>query len=415
MLSKIKKLDHFTRNIIFVFLGTSLANFLNLIYQLLIAHKLSPQDFASFNALLAVFMLISNPLGTLQVAVAKYASQYRARKEAHKINALIYGLFTKGIIIAFFIFILFIFISPFIINSLKIYSLPSGYILAMLIALSLLAPVLVGGLQGLELFGWLVTSSLFGGIIKLLFTVLFISLGYQIAGALGAFLISVIFGVIIGIIPLRKFLTAQVTAEKPDYKDVFLYLFPIAISNMCFIWLISFDMVLVKYFFSPQASGVYSLAQMVGKIFLFLPGAISLVMFPRTSGLNAINSDTRSVLKKSLLYALCLCLSAAIFYNIFPGFTLKLLTGKALPESILLGRLFSISMTFFALCFVLINYFLSLKSFSFIKYLVISTVLQFAGILIFHNSLFEVQLVLCVNSFLLFTLLFSKLRIKPSV
>lgn len=173
-------------------------------------------------------------------------------------------------------------------------------------------------------------------------------------------------------------------------------------------------MVLVKYFFSPEASGVYSLAQMVGKIFLFLPGAISVVMFPHASGLNATNSDTRSVLKKSLLYAFYLCLCAVFFYNIFPEFTLKLLTGKALPESILLGRLFSISMTFFALCFVLINYFLSLKYLSFIKYLVISVALQFTGILIFHNSLLQVQLVLCVNSFLLFIFLLSRLRIKSS-
>lgn len=415
MLIKIKKLDHFTKNIIFVFIGTSAANFLNLIYQLLIAHKLSPQDFAAFNALLAVFMLISNPLGTLQVAITKYASEHNARNESHKINALIHGLFIKGVIVGGIIFVVFIFISPFIVNSLKIDSVVLGYILALLIAFSVLAPILAGGLQGLELFGWLVTSSLLGGIIKLVFTVIFIALGFQIAGALGALLISIIFGAIIGVIPLRRFLTAQVKTEKLDYKELFFYLFPIAISNMCFIWLISFDMVLVKYFFSPEVSGAYSLAQMVGKIFLFLPGAISVVMFPRISGLDATNSDTRSVLKKSLFYALCLCLSSAIFYNIFPGLTLKLLTGKALPESILLGRLFSISMTFFALCFVLINYFLSLKNLSFIKYLVFAVALQFLGILIFHNSLLQVQLVLCVNSFFLLVLLFSKLRIKSSI
>jgi len=415
MFNKISKLDHFTKNIIFVFLGSSVANFLNLIYQLLIAHKLSPQDFASFNALLAVFMLISNPLGTLQVAVAKYASEHSARQEFHKIRALIYGLFTKGVIAACFLFILFIFVSPFIINSLKIYSLPSGYILAMLVALSLLAPVLAGGLQGLELFGWLVTSLLFGGVIKLFFTALFIALGYQIAGALGALLISVIFTLVIGVIPLRKFFIGKPEQEKPDYKEVFLYLFPIIISNLCFIWLISFDMVLVKYFFSPEASGVYSLAQMAGKIFLFLPGAISVVMFPRTSGLSATNSDTKSVLRKSLFYAFYLCLGAAIFYNIFPGFTLKLLTGKALPESVLLGRLFSISMTFFALCFILISYFLSLKKLSFIKYLVLSVVLQFTGILVFHGSLLQVQIVLCLNSFLLFVFLLARLKAKPNL
>lgn len=105
-----------------------------------------------------------------------------------------------------------------------------------------------------------------------------------------------------------------------------------------FVWLVSFDMVLVQYFFSGQESGAYSLAQMVGRVFLFLPGAISIVMFPRASFLNTINSNTSAVLKKSLLYASCLSLSAALFYNIFPFFVLRILTGKVLGESIALGR-----------------------------------------------------------------------------
>jgi O-antigen/teichoic acid export membrane protein len=191
-----------------------------------------------------------------------------------------------------------------------------------------------------------------------------------------------------------------------------LYLSPIAISNICFVWLVSFDMVLVKYYFSGRESGAYSLAQLVGKIFLFLPGAISIVMFPRTSFLNSTNSNTSAVLNKSLLYAFCLCLSAALFYNIFPSFVLRILTGKALGESIVLGRLFSVSMTFFALCFILINYFLSLKSCKFIKYLVLSVVVQFIGIVLFHNNLIQVQLVLCFNSFLLFVLLILQLRFE---
>ena len=269
MLTKLRKLDRFTRNIIFVFAGSSLANFLNLLYQLLIAHKLSSQDFADFNSLLAIFMIISNPLGILQLAVAKYSSDFNARGESDKVKALISGLFKKSVVLALATFIVFIFLSFFIIHSLKINSPFSGYILALLLAFSWVAPILSGGLQGLELFGWLVSLSLLGGIIKLAFTALFIVLGFQIAGALGGLLVALIFGVFTGIIPLRKFLTASTPKERINYKEIFSYLFPIAISNACFIWLVSFDMVLVKYFFSAQESGFYSLSQMVGKIFLF--------------------------------------------------------------------------------------------------------------------------------------------------
>ena len=75
-------------------------------------------------------------------------------------------------------------------------------IFVLLLTFYWLTPILGGGLLGLELFVWFVSSSLLSGIAKLLFTALFIVLGFQIAGALGALLISVIFGVIIAVIYL---------------------------------------------------------------------------------------------------------------------------------------------------------------------------------------------------------------------
>jgi len=415
MLIRLRKIDQFSKNITFVFLSVSLVNFIDLICQLLIAHKLSPQDFAVFNSLLAIFMLVSNPLDTLQVVVAKYCSDFNARGEIQTIKNFISGLFNKSIILAAVTFVLSVLFLFIIIRGLRIHSYASGLILALLLAFYCLIPILRGGLLGLEQFGWFSSVSLLSGIAKLSFTALFIFLGFQIAGALGAFLISIVFGVVILSIPLRKFFVNIKPNEELNYKEMFLYLLPIAISNICFIWLISFDMVMVKYYFSAQDSGFYSLAQMVGKIFIFLPEAVTIVMFPRISFLNSSNSDTSTVLNKSLLYAFCISLIAALFYNIFPSFVLNILTGKVLKESVMLGRMFSVSMTFFALCFILISYFISLKSFKFIKLLILSVLLQFVGIVLFHSSLMQVQSVICFNSFLLFILLILKLRFKAKI
>lgn len=187
-----------------------------------------------------------------------------------------------------------------------------------------------------------------------------------------------------------------------DFKRIFVYLFPVAVSSFCFIMLVSFDMVLVKLFFSSEEAGFYSLAQMLGKIFLFLPAAISIVLLPRASGLHASNSDTRPALKKSIAYTLALCAIAVGGYNLFPALVLKVISGKALAESILLGRFFSVSMTFFMLISILTTYFLSIEDLRFIKYLVFFTLLQLLGIFVFHKSLIQVQLVMCVNAALLF-------------
>lgn len=405
MLKHLRKIDTFGKNIILVFFGSSLANVFNLLYQLFVAHRLSPADFAAFNSLLSIFVLISSPLLTVQTGVAKYVSEYNACHEAIKIKVLLSGLFKNALSASLLVFFLFFFISPFIVEKLKIDSFVCGYILTILLALSWLAPVLNGGVQGLELFGWLSSISIVNGVLKLLLTVAFISLGFSIAGALGALLVSHLIMTTLIFVPLKKMITFSRLDVKINFREIFIYLFPVAISTFCFAYLVNMDMIMVKYFFSQETSGIYSLSQMLGKIFLFLPGAISMVMFPRASGLSFTNSETLSVLKKSLFYALCLCVTAILVYNFFPSFILKILTGKALPESIALGRMFSLSMTFFALLFILINYLLAIKDFRFIKFLVLLTCFQTLGIILFHGNLYQVQIVLCVISILLFSIL----------
>lgn len=415
MLNKFKNTDIFTKNIIIVFLGSSLLNFLSLLYQLLIAHRLSCADFAAFNSLLAIFTLISAPLGTIQTAIAKYSAEFNAKGESGKTHDLLSWFFKKTLILAVATFFIFLLSSVFIISKLKIDCNFCGYILALLLALSWVNPVFSGGIQGLELFKWLAASSVISGILKLLLAFIFLALGYSIAGALGALVISTFVGIIIIYIPLKKHISLKATQGNINYREVFFYLFPVAISTFCFMNLVSFDMVLVKYYFNSEESGVYSLAQMVGKIFLFLPGAISVVMFPRVSGLNAKNLDTNTTLKRSLLYTGILVTVAGLMYNLFPHFVLMVLTGKAYLESIALGRLFSVSMSFYTLLFILITYLLSIKDLRFIKYLAIFTLLQFLAITTFHKSLFHVQIILCLNAILLFlihlTLVYKKRRL----
>ncbi len=405
-----KNRDAFLKNIIIVFSGNFLANFLNLLFQLLIAHKLSPTDFAAYNSLLSIFMLVFLPLGTLQYVLAKYCAEYKALGQDFKLTFLITDFIRKAFILAIFLFVIFWFSSGSILNALKINSPASGYLLTAVIALSCLIPVFLGGIQGLELFGRLSLVVVIAGIFKLVIAYVFIVLGFRIAGALGALLISYAVNLSIFYFFLRHFISFKAEKVYINYKEISGYALPVALSSFCFIALVNMDMILVKHFFTPQEAGVYSLSQMVGKIFLFLPSAISIVMFPRVSGLNASNSDTTRTLHRSLLYALALCVIACLVYNLFPAFIIKILTGKAFAESIALGRLFSFSMSLFALLFVLITYFLSVKDLRFVKYLVLSAVLQFIGILLFHQNIFQVQAVLCGNAFFILVIFLFLMR-----
>jgi O-antigen/teichoic acid export membrane protein len=403
MIKYIKNIDTFGRNIILVFLGTSVVNLFNLLFQLLIAHRLSPVDFAGFNSLLSIFMIVGAPLVTLQAALAKYSAEFKAKEQLKKVKSLLSSFFIKAMILAVLTFFIFYFSRFYITDKLKIFSATSAYILAILVAVSWFSPIFTGGLQGLELFKWLMAVALVTGALKLILVFIFVQLRLSVSGALSAWLVGLLAGYTIAYFPLRKFLSFKREQDDVNFKEIFIYLLPVAISYFCFNSLVNLDMVLVRYFFTPGDSGLYSLAQMLGKIFLFFPAAISIVMFPRASGLNAQNIDTSLTLKRSLHYAAGLCVFAAFCYHLFPSFVLKILTGKASPESIALGRLFSVSMSFFALSLILINYFLSLKDLRFVKYLVFFTLIQSLGIIFFHRSLVQVQVIILVNAILLFS------------
>ena len=293
-------------------------------------------------------------------------------------------------------------LSFWILDKLKINYPSCGPILALLLAFCWVWPVLIGSVQGLELFKIYIAVLISSGLIKLILAFIFIFLGYKVTGALGAYLAANLFALIIVLPAIKDILFSKTVVKGVNFKEMLFYLLPVALTNLLYIWLVTFDMVLVRYFFSPEDSGSYALAQLLGKIFLFLPTAISVTMFPRISSLDAIRADTQGVLRKSLSYGLVLCALAALFYNFFPGLVIKLLTGKVSAEAILLGRFFSVSMTFFALLYIMVNYFLSLKDLRFLKYLGGFGFLQFLAILFFHSSLYQVQIILCLSSALLF-------------
>ena len=397
-----KRIDAFGKNILIVFAGSSLVNICNLLYQLLVAHKLSGPEFAAFNSLLSLFLLLASPLVTLQLAITKFIARFHARQEKEKVILLLSGLFKKAAVACGLTILIFLWLGPRLAAVLKVSSAGAVFLVGLMVASAYFSAVMSGGLQGLEVFGWFSAAAVSSSAIKLVLTFLLVSLGYSICGALAAHFLSGVAVLAIIYFPLRLFIRLKAPRAEVNYKEMLFFLFPVAAANFAFTALVSSDMILVKLFFSPDEAGIYSLAQMLGKIFLFLPGAVSMALFPRASAMTAQNQNTRAILRRSLLYTFLFCAFAVAAYNLFPGPALGLLTGKSPEASIALGRIFSVSMSLYALVYVLLAYFLSLSDMRFVWYLVVAALLQCAGIILYHPSLFAVQALICLNSLLLF-------------
>ncbi|MCM8762935.1 MAG: oligosaccharide flippase family protein, partial [Candidatus Omnitrophica bacterium] len=385
---KNRGLDRFTKDILFVFSGATFANLCNLLYQLFIVRKFSPSEFAIFNTLISIITLFSTPAATLTQAVTRFVAKSNAHRQPEKICLLIAKFSKLTFIFGISLFLIFCIFNSAFMRLLKISDSVSIFIMSGIILLLWIIPVYSGSMQGLERFGWFTALSISNGILKLSFVIIFVLVGWGVAGALGAFLVSSLSAILIGFFSLKDYIFKKIRGRFIEFGETIHYILPVASTWFCFNTLVNLDMVLVKYYFSPVDAGYYSIAQMVGKIFLFLPGPISIVMFPKTAGLNAKQQDTGLILRKSVLLGCILCIAAIAIYNLFPAFCLRLLTTKTINVSITLGRLFSISMSLYALIFILFSYHLSIGDFRFLKSLILFTLAQFMAIALFHRNLF---------------------------
>jgi len=425
-IKKIEFNDDFIRHGIWMFFAASVGSLLNLVYQLYMVRHLAPVDYGVLNSLVGLLLIISVPAGTLQTAITKFVSTFYAHRQWKKIKIFLLKLAKVVFFFGLAFFFIIVLGSGYIASFLQIPSFLPVIIIGLLLFLSVILPLSLGGLQGLQMFRWFGLSMITSGGLKVAMGILLVSLGFRVMGALSAYIAASVTMFFLSFGPLKSFISGKCKlsdvsfgtapsgtySEEINFGEIYKYFLPVAVTFLCFMALVNGDVILVKHFFSPLEAGYFSIAQMAGKIILFLPGAITVVMFPKASHLHAQGKNTRPILKKSLVIAGVLCGGAALICIIFPSLVIKILSGKEYMESISLVRLFAISMTFFALLYTLLFYQLSIHRLNFIYPLISLTLLQLILIILFHRSLAQVLYILCGNSILLFMVTLWK-AIRP--
>jgi len=398
-----------------VFVALAIFNALSLLYQLYMVRNLSPINYGVLNSLFSILAIVSIPTGALQTLVTKFVSAFYAVESHERISLLLRHLVKRTSVFGLAVLLTFTVGCKLIASFLQIPSPIYVVILGVITFLSTILPLSRGGLQGLQRFGYLGLTMIVNGSLKLLLGVIFVSVGFGVIGAMSALAVSTFVALalstslLVSSLPRSSGTAADsLDSKSPDsdsemnFSEVYRYFFAAATVQLCFMILTNLDVVLVKHFFEPSQAGYYCVAQMVGKLIIFLPMAVTLVMLPKTSELHAQGKDTSHLLKKSLLAVAVLCGTGAAVCLIFPGLTIRLLSGEEHLSCIPLARLFAVTMTFFALVYVFLVYHLSIHHLRFIYSLVLLTAAQVLAIVLFHKSLQLILYIMCGNAILLF-------------
>jgi O-antigen/teichoic acid export membrane protein len=359
---------------------------------------------------MALFMIISVPASTVQTAVTKFISSFQVQDKYDRTNRLLRHLLIVMLIVGLAIF-LFIGVGiRFISSFLQISSYGLILFLAVGLFFAMIIPIPWGGLQGLQKFGSLTLNLIVNSSLKLVLGILFVFLGFGLLGAMGAIALSYgatfFFSLIIlnSFLPKKRESKLEQDVEDPDrayISEVYHYFLPVGITLLCFMVLTNIDLILVKHFFMPIEAGFYSIAQMVGKIILFLPIPVVMVMFPTLSSSEGQAKALRT-LRRSLMIAFFLCAGAILLGFLFPSLIIRILSGKVYPECIPLVRLFCVNMTLYSLVLILLYYHLSTYRRGFLYPLIFLTLMQTGLILVFHRTLIQVLVMVSIVSACLF-------------
>lgn len=368
--------------------------------NLVAGSMLGPVAFGVFVAVAAIVQIMVHVTNVIRNVVAYYSAEINTRADA---NPVIGRFFKQGWrwawkwgLIATAIMAL---LSPLIAPLLQLPSPSPLWAASVTLLLLFLRPVTDGVLQGIQNFVGLASVQVTQSIGRMVFAVVFILIGWEAFGALIALPLASAIACVLALWFLRP-QSRAVVEEGGDSAEISLphisrsYTLLTLVGLLSFAVLVNMDAILVKSFFSPKTAGDYGVVVTLGKMNLFIPLALGMVLFPKAVDRQATGRDPRPLLMLALGATLAAGLALTLVYFLIPGWIVDtIFRGQYADPGIVLG-LVGVATTLFAATNIWLNYALSLRRTAFVVALALIVVVQAAAIVLFHDELQHVALIL---------------------
>lgn len=364
-------------------IGSNSVSVLNYFYHLILGRLLGPTGYGELVSLISLIGLLGIIPGSINLVIVKYVSSAKSPEE---INNLIGWVKSKLIKLSFVFFFAILLASPTISSFLHIDKIIYLVIISLSFLFSLQALFYRAVLQGLLKFKVLIFSVLTENITKLIISVLLVYIGWNVGGAIVAFLIASVVGWYITNFYLRHHKEVNPSPPK-NIKSMIGFSIPVLIQSISITSLYSSDIILVKHFFSSFDAGIYAAISTLGKIIFFGAGPISAVMFPLVSQRYSRGEDYKKIFAMSFIATVILAVVVLILYWFVPQLAIELLYGKSYLAGANLLFWYGAFIAEFTLSVLLINYGLSLGRTKIVLFPLVTAITQIILIWFFHNNL----------------------------
>ncbi len=273
------------------------------LYRILMGRMLSPYEFGILNLALPIqYMVIILASSGIAPGIAKFVSEFETKKDVKKRDVVISSSVLYFTLIGTVIGAVFYLLSDII--SIKIFH--DGNVAAPLkissiaIPFGILIASFTGTFQGFKRFDLMGVTLVIEQVLRILFAVIFVSIGFQAIGAIGGSTLGFMLTVPAAYLIFRKSgLSLKFSrADFNDFKKILRFSIPISVTALAAAVLGYVDVILLGYYLSPVEVGIYSAASPTSRVVLAFSTALYATLIPEISGLKA-----RKEIKKYYLHS----------------------------------------------------------------------------------------------------------------
>ena len=382
-------------------------------YQIVMGRILRAEDYGAFCALFS-FLYI---MGIVEQSIMMGTAWVAARSRENSMKYALYGRIWKQVLIgSILVFGLLLWMNDSIRCFLNLSSwvpvaVTSSNILFS-IPLALNFGFLLGAARLNSLAGWWILQSL----TKFVCGVCLVKGGLGLTGALGAVSFSSLVCWIGASVSVRS-------GENPkDYHGTHvdlgqyykLCLYGILFS-FCFAVPTNVDLMIVKSHFSCGESSVYAAAAVLAKAMIFLPFGISNAFFPRVARRPDDPVDAPLLLRKALVYSVCVVGPLVVLYGLWPSEILDLAFGGRYAAASPLVRWFGIAMFLFGINLIILHYYFARVDLRYMTMFAVVTVGEIIWVWMCRETLAHVIFVLMVGNGLVLLIGMLMLVARPAL
>lgn len=403
IISNFKKLlkNPLTRGSLIVFIGSLLSNFFNYFFHLLTGRMLGPEKYAIIAALISLFYVISFPLGIINTLVTRKVAALSAKNDLGSIKG-VYLFLLKNVayFVLLIVFAFLIFQSP-IAKFLKIERSFLIVLLGLTYCFNLLAILGLAVLQGLLKFIRLSFINTFTALLRDIFAVLAIIVGWGVFGVMSGMVLASLLG-FLSCLYFLKFLFKEKEKKRQYRFSVFLSFIWVVAAHFGMSSMINADVMLIKHYFPDLEAGLYASLATMGKVVFFASSSVGTVFLPLATKKKAAGFSSQKELIIALVMVFLMSICLVIGYFAFPKLVISLFYGERYFRIAPYLGLMGIYFLFYNLSYLLVQFFISLQKKHVLLFPLFFALLQIGLIRTFHQNFYEVLYVMILTVALLF-------------